>query len=173
MGSWHRWVVVPCVRHGLDAEDAMSCCRSSAVDWRTHDADCKYGRADALQAPLADHGISPAQLRDELQRVVDSERGHRCAACGEDHAQLCEKVEALEKQCARDVVVMRGLAAEFNANLSARLDAALKRINKLEQQIAAWRGTNHYVHRFDGQEPELDSPEHLPRTPAPIDSEDV
>lgn len=69
-------------------------------------------RADALQAPLADHGISPAQLR--------------------------EKVEALEKRVAKqEADINNGILQDLELfKLVPRLDAALKRIEELERKLA-------------------------------------
>lgn len=78
---------------------------------------CVKCEARIAAKTAADHGISPAQLR--------------------------EKVEALELRLggAADAIAKLSSASQ---GLSMRLDAALKRIEELEKQIAAWRGTEKY-----------------------------
>lgn len=53
--------------------------------------------------------------------------------------QLREKVEALEKRIA-DVAHVAASVSGLYDDVWTRLDAALKRIEQLEQQQARWRG---------------------------------
>ena len=111
-----------------------------------------YDTCRMVKQSTADPGISPAQLREfgvDLERIVGLNSAE-IDALERDRDALREKVEALEKQSARDVAVIYGLAAEFNANLSARLDAALKRIDELEQRCTALEGAVKYAHQRIG-----------------------
>lgn len=85
-------------------------------------------RDDAMQAPLADHGISPAQPSERA--LVMLERATSAARAEANHhaiRELREKVEALEAK-------YQGIC-EHGDELEKRLDAALKRIELLERDM--------------------------------------
>lgn len=104
----------------------MSCCRSSAVDWSTHDADCIYGghqsRVVSTQLPpSADHGVSPAQLLAQLE-ALHTAHLRLLLACEKD----AERIEKLEK-----------VACTQLGKASGELHVALKRIEVLDAQLSA------------------------------------
>lgn len=123
----------------------MSCCVSSAVDWRTHDADCKYAPRMAEPVEIVDQPEAYAKMR---------EAAGLCSDCGGDrhaHMSNCPRIAAAvaqmplpqptaydrDQQALRDRVdaIMRTCMA-CDKSIAMRLDAALRRIEQLERERA-------------------------------------
>lgn len=100
---------------------------------------CDVCRAECdRQRAAADHGYSPAQLRDfgvDLERIV-SLNSAEIDALERDRDALREKVEALEHRIvlAHDTSEVARIAFE---TMKMNLDAAMKRVEELERVNAA------------------------------------
>lgn len=96
----------------------MSCCRSATIDWRTHDADCKW--APKLSGPTlygADYPVEHKAQRDAYDRAQQKRNDD------------VYNIDALVRELALDAIKQR-----------ARLDASFGRIEALELEVARLKG---------------------------------
>jgi hypothetical protein len=114
----------------------VSCCLSATMDWRTHDANCKYApdacdeydrqRRElrmATNVPIVDQPEAYAKMR---------EAAGLCSDCSGDrgaHFSNCPRIAAAFAQ--------QKLAPD---NIVVRFDAALRRIEALELEVARLKG---------------------------------